>query len=154
MEVPWMGYSAMDRVIKNQRLVENIHKEVQGYQRQEKVRFDQDALICTFSPVRQPKGVLKTTLLDKNNYVQCKSNKAIVIDGSALTSGHGGKEMMHQMTPNRCSYNMNQWRVLTCSNQSDKIWRIIIIPSINQSKQVTYTLLAWQNQQKIYVQRL
>ena len=54
-------------------------------------RYGVDDLICKYSPVRYPKGVLKTTFLDKNTYVWCNYHETIVIDGSALTSGHGGK---------------------------------------------------------------
>ena len=57
-----------------------------------KFRYGTDDLICQYSPVRYPRGVLKTTLLDKNYYIWSNSNESIVMDASALTSGHGGKE--------------------------------------------------------------
>jgi hypothetical protein len=56
-----------------------------------KVCFDMDSTICRYSVVRYPKEVLKTTFLDDNNYVWCNNNETIVIDASALTSGHGGR---------------------------------------------------------------
>jgi hypothetical protein len=56
-----------------------------------KVCFEMDSIICRYSVVRYPKEVLKTTFLDNNNYVWCNNNETIVIDASALTSGHGGR---------------------------------------------------------------
>jgi hypothetical protein len=56
-----------------------------------KVCFEMDSVICRYSVVRYPKEVLKTTFLDDNNYVWCNHNETIVIDASALTSGHGGR---------------------------------------------------------------
>jgi len=56
-----------------------------------KLCFEMDSLICTYSSVRYNKGVLKTTFLDNNDYVWSNCNETVVLDASALTSGHGGK---------------------------------------------------------------